>query len=136
MGVVTALCQNLVKFAGSSTNNTGHNVDNGTEVHPIDELLRNTCIALSVLSEEEIVAKTIRSLNAVNNLVALLNSPNEFTQIAAATTIANIRKHFGGASNTSSSNDVSVAHTAHLRQVLELPPTTFPLFINQHHQQH
>ena len=118
MGVTNALCQNLIKF---TTNNHNENWNSSQ----VEELLRNTCIALSVLSEEEIVAKTLRSLNVVNHLVLLLNSPNEHTQIAAATIIANIRRQFVG--GTSTANDVSVAHTEQLCKVLELPPSTFPL---------
>lgn len=131
MGIVTALCQNLHKnsqyLAQASAVPTtprallqaASSADEG-----IEELFQNTCIALSVLSEEEIVAKTLRSLNVINHLVVLMNSKNEFTQIAAANVIANIRKFYIGNGGVSA---VSLVHTAHLQRVLEQVPKHFPI---------
>jgi len=55
-------------------------------------IFRNTSYALSVLSENEVVSKTLRIRNAVHLLVRLLSAKNDALQLSAATAIANVRK--------------------------------------------
>jgi uncharacterized protein (UPF0147 family) len=55
-------------------------------------IFRNTAYALSQLSEDETVAKTMRLCNSVSIMVKLLNSKNDALQLAAAKTISNIRR--------------------------------------------
>lgn len=55
-------------------------------------IFRNTAYALSQMSEDETVSKTLRSWNSVSIMVKLLNSKNDALQLAAAKTISNIRR--------------------------------------------
>lgn len=55
-------------------------------------IFRNTSYALSVLSENETISKTLRICNTVQLLVRLLSAKNDALQLSAANAIANVRK--------------------------------------------
>ncbi|KAG2373744.1 hypothetical protein C9374_011833 [Naegleria lovaniensis] len=99
--------ENLSKGHNSSSDNISSDEKEETEeiyeeipmmVAPSDidchyhHIFRNTSYALSVLSENEIISKTLRICNTVHLLVRLLSAKNDALQLSAANAIANVRK--------------------------------------------
>lgn len=100
LGAIPPLAKNLQIYSqhNHAVTRSILNQFNETTMNEADEeqqykdLAQHTAFALGVLSEEEKVARALRELNTVSYLVKLLSSSNHELQIAAATTISNIRK--------------------------------------------